>query len=109
MLDDLSERNLRSDHRFVEKYIDQRSRKGFGPLRIRAELAERGITGDLVADLLDAAGCDWSERLHDLADRKFGAAPATERREQARRARFLQQRGFPTGLIGRYLDGHAND
>jgi regulatory protein len=104
VLDDLAGRNLLSDHRFVETYIDQRSRKGFGPLRIRAELAERGISSALVAELLDESALDWVDRLLEVAERKFGGKQAADRRELARRARFLQQRGFPTSLIGRYLD-----
>lgn len=104
VLDGLAARKLLSDQRFVENYVDQRSRKGYGPLRIRAELAERGIAGDLLADYWEQAEPDWSELLDRAAERKFGDRPATDRRELARRGRFLEQRGFPIGLVRRYLE-----
>ena len=107
VLDDLEIRNLLSDQRFAENYIDQRSRKGFGPLRIRAELSERGVGKDLIAELLDEPAFAWRDSMREAASRKFGDAPAADRRELARRSRFLQQRGFPTGLIGRYLDDNG--
>jgi len=104
VLDGLTARNLLSDQRFVENYVEQRSRKGYGPLRIRAELAERGVSGELLADHLEQAAPDWGELLDLAAERKFGDRPASDRRELARRGRFLEQRGFPIGLVRRYLD-----
>jgi regulatory protein len=104
VLDDLERRGLLSDERFTETYVDQRSRKGYGPLRIRAELAERGVQGELVTRWLDEGGHDWSEVLADTAARKFGGAPVSDRRTMAKRGRFLQQRGFPISLVRRYLD-----
>jgi regulatory protein len=100
----LQARHLLSDRRFVENYIEQRSRKGFGPLRIRAELGERGIPADLLAECLDEAAPDWGELLDAAAGRKFGDRPASDRRELARRGRFLEQRGFPISLVRRYLE-----
>jgi len=104
VLEGLEKRGLLSDARFVEHYVMQRSRKGFGPLRIRAELAERGVSGEVVADWLDRGDIDWAERLGDLASRKFGEEPAGDARELARRGRFLEQRGFPISLVRRYLE-----
>ena len=36
VLDDLERRRLLSDARFAENYVSQRSRRGYGPLRLRA-------------------------------------------------------------------------
>jgi regulatory protein len=104
VLDDLEQRRLLSDERFAEGYVEQRSRKGFGPLRIRAELAERGIGGELSSRWLDDGPHDWNELLAEAAVRKFGEDPATDMRALAKRGRFLEQRGFPIGLVRRYLD-----
>ena len=109
VLDGLESSELLSERRFLEGYIDQRSRKGFGPLRIRAELAERGIDSHRIDEALDAAGLDWADLLEHAAVRKFGGVPASDRREQARRGRFLEQRGFPISLIRRYLDADPSD
>jgi regulatory protein len=104
VLDDLARRRLLSDERFAELYIAQRSRKGYGPLRIRAELAERGVAGELASGWLAKADVDWDGLLADLALRRFGEGPAADQRELGRRGRFLEQRGFPIALVRRYLD-----
>ena len=108
VLDDLVQRDLLSDERFVESYVDQRSRKGFGPLRIRAELAERGIEREIAAQWIEEGPYDWNEILVETAGRKFGGAPAGDMRTLAKRGRFLEQRGFPIGLVRRYLDRVRN-
>ncbi len=104
VLDTLERQRLLSDRRFAEGYVAQRSRRGYGPLRIRAELAERGIDAHTVALALDDAACDWAALLAEAAARKFGDTSAEDMRALARRGRYLEQRGFPAGLIGRYLD-----
>ena len=103
VLDDLERRRLLSDDRFVENYIHQRIRKGYGPLRIRAELSDRGVADTLTTQGLERAAVDWPGLLLGVAQRRFGAAPAEDRRALAKRARYLQQRGFPADLIGHYL------
>lgn len=104
VLTGLEQRGLLSEARFVENYVMQRSRKGYGPLRIRAELAERGVTGTLVSDWLDGGAIAWGDLLGEIAARRFGDQPIGDARELARRGRFLEQRGFPIGLVRRYLD-----
>lgn len=104
VLDELGGRGIVDDDRFAEALIDQRTRKGFGPVRIRADLREKGMDANRIERHLQGAAIDWSERLHDVAERKFGAAVAAGRNERMRRGRFLEQRGFPVDLIRRYLD-----
>ena len=60
---------------------------------------------DLIAPLLDRDAEDWAERLGQVVDKKFGPEPATDPKELARRARFLEYRGFPPDLVRRYLRG----
>jgi regulatory protein len=109
VLSDLEARRLLSDHRFVEAYVDQRRRKGFGPLRIRAELSERGVAGGLVDACLGDDTADWQSLMASVAARKFGHGPIPDRRELGRRARFLEQRGFPAAMVMRYLDRAGSD
>jgi regulatory protein len=104
VLDGLERRGLLSDARFVENFVMQRSRKGYGPLRIRAELTERGVDGEVMAEWLGQGQIDWGERLDEAAIRKFGDTVVEDAGELARRGRFLGQRGFPISLIRRYLD-----
>ncbi len=105
VLDDLEQQGLLSDERFTEQYIEMRSRKGYGPVRIRMELAKRGIHGDMINAWLDDDPDIWFDRLQTIAERKYPHAMTTDQREQSRRARFLYARGYPGSLIRRYLSG----
>ncbi len=99
VLDSLVEQNLLSDRRFAEVYTRGRIERGYGPLRIRAELRERGIDGGLAEAALAAEAPDWIERARDARLRRFGEALPADYRERARQMRFLQQRGFDSGQI----------
>ena len=103
VLDDLAAQGLQSDERFAEAYVNQRVERGYGPLHIRAELRERGIDGALAARWLDDVDRPWGEILGQVLAGRFGAAPAADRKEVARRARYLERRGFPADLIRRRL------
>jgi regulatory protein len=103
VLDGLGERGLQSDDRFTEQYVALRRRKGYGPLRIRAELQERGVDPALLEDWLDPRDPAWRQRLREVAQQKFGDQAAVDRKELARRARFLEYRGFPQDQIRRLL------
>lgn len=105
VLDELTASDLVSDQRTAEAYVTARMRKGYGPRRLRQELHERGVEDDLIVPLLDRYGEDWQERLALVAEKKFGPEAATDRKELARRARFLEYRGFPPDLVSRYLRG----
>ena len=103
VLADLQRRNLLSDERFTEQYVAMRTRKGYGPLRIRAELVERGVAAELIEAWLDPGASAWLQSMREVARQRFGDAAAADRREQAQRARFLQYRCFPESLIRSYL------
>ena len=104
VLDDLERQQLLSDERFAEQYLEQRMRRGFGPLRIRAELEQRGVAAPVIAAALEQAHPDWGGLLVEAAARKFGEQPGFDRGDLARRGRFLEQRGFPVSLIRRHLE-----
>lgn len=105
VLTSLEQHGALSDRRFTETYIEQRQRKGYGPLKIRAELSARGIEPHLAAEMLDIDESDWSECLAGVALARFGRLPADDRKAHGKCGRFLEQRGFPVSLIRRYLDG----
>ncbi|MET0084554.1 MAG: regulatory protein RecX [Sedimenticola sp.] len=103
VLNGLETQRLQSDSRFVEQYIDSRKRKGYGPLRIRQELQQKGVGGELIEQWLDERDSEWMDLLGEAARRKYGSSPAFDYKEKARRARFLEYRGFPTELIREFL------
>jgi regulatory protein len=104
----LSDAAYVSDSRFADTFVRVRSERGQGPLRIRAELRERGVEEALADELLTETADFWIERARNARRKRFGeAAPAT-RADWNRQARFLAQRGFPSDLIYRVL-GASDD
>ncbi|MCF7971141.1 MAG: recombination regulator RecX [Methylococcaceae bacterium] len=104
VIDALAEHGLQSDVRFAESYARSRIHKGFGPLRIKAELQQRGA-GDCYFDMAveDIAG-SWRELLAQIYEKKYGSDDADfDIKEQLKRSRFLQQRGFSTDMIRELL------
>jgi regulatory protein len=85
---------LLDEERFAESYIHQRAAKGFGPLRIRHELKEQGIHGDLVGRLMEAYADGWVESMQRQRQKRFGLELPEDARERMKQARFLQNRGF---------------
>ncbi len=90
---------LQSDERFAEAYLHSRAQRLYGPLRIKAELRERGISDAAIVALLRASEIDWQANLEKLIANKFGSNPSTNFKEKAKRMRFLQYRGFDTDVI----------
>lgn len=93
-LERLREEKLQSDERFAASYVRYRSNRGFGPLKIAAELYPRRIDSELQQQVLYRDGIDWeqlcSQALHDKFRLTRKPAPA----ERMRWQRFLLQRGF---------------
>lgn len=85
---------LQSDRRFVEAFVRSRISQGKGPVRIRADLRDRGVADSLIGDGLLEADQDWYALARDVHARKFGHERPADFKEKARQMRFLQSRGF---------------
>jgi regulatory protein len=94
VLDSLLAKKQQSDERFAEERARSLSRK-FGSAKIRQDLKARGISDELV-DRVSNEG--ELERAKTILQRKY-REPATTREESAKRARFLQGRGFSYDVI----------
>ncbi len=99
-LDRLAAEGLQSDRRFAEAWVYQRSQKGYGPLRIRRELLERGVPEALARDALEV-DFDWQASMQEQRRRRFGEALPEDYRERMKQARFLQNRGFSADAVMR--------
>ncbi|WP_257263883.1 regulatory protein RecX [Endozoicomonas sp. ONNA2] len=97
-LNRLREERLQSDDRFVESYVYSRQQRGFGPVRIKSELFQKGIDSELIGQYLLEQDDHWDELAKAVKERKFGAS-APGNKERARQARFLAQRGFSRSQI----------
>jgi len=85
----LESRKQLSNQRFAEARTRQLARK-YGAARIRHDLKDKGVEAALV-ERVSMEG--ELERARAILQRKYREA-ATTREERAKRARFLQSRGF---------------
>lgn len=108
VLDELTQENLLSSARYAEVMVRSRVDKGHGPLRIRDELAGKGIDETLIEDALDAAQTDWCELAGAVRVKRFGAASPQNFPDKARQMRFLQQRGFAGAHIQAALENYPD-
>ena len=86
-----------------------RANAGYGPLRIREELNQRGLPRGDIEQALRDSGFDWNEQLRDVWQRKFAGTLPKEPKERAKQGRFLSYRGYPPEMIGRLLRGGSPD
>jgi regulatory protein len=93
-LDLLLSKKQQSDERFASERARVLSRK-YGTQKIRQDLKARGVSDDIV-ESLSAEG--ELERARAILARKY-RQPASSREETAKRARFLQGRGFSYDVI----------
>ncbi|HCC62361.1 MAG TPA: recombination regulator RecX, partial [Pseudomonas sp.] len=104
----LADEGLLSEARYLESFVRMRANAGYGPLRIREELTQRGLPREEIEQALRDSGFDWNEQLREVWLRKFGELPG-DQRERARQGRFLSYRGYPLNSIGRLLRGASLD
>ncbi len=107
VMDYLLEHDLQSDVRFAESFVRSRTRRGYGPVKIRQELSSRGVSERDMEDLLTASSEYWMSVAEDGLAKKF-RQPPEDRQAWATQARFLARRGFPSDLIYRVLGAQSD-
>jgi regulatory protein len=105
----LAAEQLVSDSRYVEALVRVRRARGFGPVRIRHELQEKGVGEELIAQALDERARDWLDDIMRVRQKRFGRRPPKGFAERARQMRFLQYRGFTFEQIDRVFKGSDVD
>jgi len=90
----LVEDGLLSDARYTESYVRFRMNKGFGPVRIREELRQRGVASELVGEHVDFQDRCWIEVARGAWRKRFGGEFPEDMKARAKQLQFLQYRGF---------------
>lgn len=108
-LDRLTDDGLLCEARYLEAYISYRARSGYGPLRIREELTQRGLARNDIEQALRDSAIDWRALLQGVWQRKFAGEQPRDARQHAQQARFLSYRGYPADLISRLLRGSMDE
>jgi len=99
IIDELIAKNFVSEIRFIENYISARQKKYFGPLHIRAELSNRGISSEQLDKYILANDQAWFELARTAWIKRFKNKPAKNFKERAQQMRFLFSRGFTNEQI----------
>ncbi len=94
VVDFLIENKYLSDERFTESYIRFRRNRGFGPNKIRIELKDKGIQNNMIDDHLDVKSSTWFDNAENQYKKKYGDDRVKDYNTWAKRARFMQSRGF---------------
>jgi regulatory protein len=102
VLDELEQDGLLSLERFGQSFVAARYNKGQGPIRIRRELAERGVEAD--SSWFHDEHFDWDALASETRRKRFGAARPADLKDKARQMRFLEYRGFSHDQIRHALD-----
>lgn len=105
---ELSAAGWQSDERFAEMLARSRAGQGYGPLRIRAELAAARVADTEIEAALRALECDFSELACKVHRRKF-RKPAASAAEWQKQYRFLAGRGFESAQIRAALKSPPED
>ena len=106
----LQQEQLQSDERFTESYVYSRQQRGYGPVRIRSELLQKGVESELISQHLQFYQDDWTTSARKVKEQKFGTRSPADTRERARQIRFLTGRGFSLEQIYSVLsDRHTEE
>jgi regulatory protein len=100
----LADENLQSDERFAHSFARMRAMRGYGPTRVRQEMREKNLSDVDIARAFEAAELDWYTLAEEVYRKKFGEPGPLDRKELARRMRFMQYRGFTTDHYRHLVD-----
>ena len=100
---------LLSEQRFIDSFLASYTRRGHGPLWLRAELERRGIDAARIATALAEQTVDWAAQARTVREKRFGPDQPADYKDRARQSRFLQYRGFTSEHIRQVFSGDDED
>jgi len=107
-LDDFIKRDWLSDSRYAEMLLRSRILKHHGPVKIKLELKQKGVSELIIQQCFDSFSEDielhnlWPKLAAMALKKKFSSQPA-DQKERVKQYRFLQQRGFEHDQIRQAL------
>ena len=93
----LEEEGLIDHQRFAEQYIHSRSAKGYGTIRIKQELKQRGVNENIAQPLLN--NIDWNSFAIAVLTKKVHHEYPKETKPVLKLKKFLNYREFDFSQI----------
>jgi regulatory protein len=94
VLQRLVEEGYQSDQRFAEAFIRARQNKGFGLVRLKQELKQKGVDEQIITNTLaQIPDTQQNDQILKVWRKKYTAPPETPK-HQAQQTQFLLYRGF---------------
>jgi regulatory protein len=109
VVDEMGERNYQSDARFAESLVRRRALDGYGPVRIRAELASHGVVREAATSAIAAADVDWMQIAKRVFSAKYRDTEAADHKERHKRAAWLAARGFDGATVRAVTRAEVDD
>ena len=99
----LADDDLQNDRRYAEAFVRYAISKCHGPVRIRNDLLQKGISNFLIDASINEASPDWLDLLHQLSVKKYGGERVSDIKDKAKRYRFFTSKGFTFDCINSVL------
>lgn len=93
-VDRLAGQGYQDDARFASAFARDRASAGYGPVRIRVELAGHGLGEDQIVQALADCEADWPERARRQVERRARPADLADPARRRKLVDFLVRRGF---------------
>ena len=108
-IDRLANEGLQSDERFSEAYIRSKTQVGYGPIKIKMELAQKGISNNFLDKKFSELEINWEDEIKELLLRKFPKTKYNfeEEKIKAKAINFLQRRGFDFDLSYKQVKSYS--
>lgn len=100
-VEQLAQDGWQDDERFAQWLVRSRANGGYGPLRIRAELATHGLDRESIASAFASFDGDWTETACELVRRRFGPGGFDSPEHRRKAGELLARRGFDGDTIRR--------
>ena len=108
-IDKLANEGLQSDERFSEAYIRSKTQAGYGPVKIKMELAQKGISNNFLDKKFSELKINWEVEINELLLRKFPKTKYNfeEEKIKAKAINFLQRRGYDFDLCYKQVKSYS--
>lgn len=93
-LEELTELGYLNDYDYATLYLDYAAEKCYGKKKIVYELSHKGVSNDIIYEVLSEHYKPTSEELADMIQSKYGCVDCSDLKIKQKLVRFFVSRGF---------------